>query len=264
MNSKNDFWFHNSGYTPSVIVGLVALMLLIFVAWPNLTKIPETDAAIKETTAKVELLTREQQALAGFSDAQLDEISQKTDIGLPTEKSFPGLLSGLEFLASQANSQLISFDSSPGLLGATLSGVVNKSRIEDKLPAGMGSVDAAVGVNSNSANLIDLTNSLVKSGRLVTIESVSFDGQGNKGQQANTTIKIRVYYQPKPANPEDITKLSAITPEEKAMVDKVDSLNQFTLKSIPDLPTRPDPFAANSTQSVLPTPTPTGSPSSRP
>ena len=241
--NKNDFWFHYSGYLPSLIVGLAAVLLLLFVAWPNLTKIPEINASTAEAADKVDLLAREKSVLVGFNDTELNEIALKTDIALPTEKSFPGLLSGLEFLASQAHSQLISFDSSPGFLGATRSGNVVQNETVEKLPAGMGGLDATVGINSNSANLIDLTNSLVKSGRLVRIEQVDFDSQGNKGQQANTNIRIKVYYQPKPANVEDIAKLTPVTAQERAMVDRVDSYNQFTLRFVPDLPSRPDPFA---------------------
>lgn len=255
---QQDLVLNYTGYIPSVIVALIAVLVLVFVVWPNIENYPVVDTQIKETTDKVAQLTRQKSALEGFSDAELEEITTKTNIALPTQKSFPGLLSGLEFLASQANSQLVSFDSAPGVLEATMSGAVRKMLAEEKLPAGMGGLNASVGVNSNSANLIDLTKSLVKSGRLVSIEKVSFDSLSSKGQNANTTIDIKVYYQPKPANSEDIAKLSPITPSEKAMVERVDSLNKFTLKNVPDLPTSPDPFAS------LAAPTRSSSPSARP
>lgn len=246
---KDDFWFQYSGYLPAFATFMVGAWLLLFIAIPNYPRLAQLDDQIKTLTEQTDQLNRKQLALQGFNSTDLDDLSKKTEVAVPSEKSFPGLLSGLEFLAAQANSQLISFDSSPGLLANATGSAELKKEAEavskEKLPAGMGSLLAIAGVNSNSANLIDLTRSLVKSGRLVTIESVSYDSTNSKGQSENTQIKLRVYFQPPPANLEDIARLAPITISERNMVSTVDSYNQFALQNIPDLPSRADPFAQN-------------------
>jgi len=244
MKKNSDTIFRLQGYLPTVILLGVSVVLFLAVVWPNFNKILDNNSKIASLNDNVAALTRKKQVLDSFNAGELKDIEQKARVALPTEKSFSGLLTGLEILALQASSKLVEFDSSPGLISATTSALAADKELRDRdtLPSNMGYLDAKVGINSNSANLIDLSGKIVKSGRLITLESVEFDGVGNKGETSNTIIKLRAYYQPLPKQLEDIAQLTPITLSDKEVVSKVDSFNQFALQMLPTLPSQTNLF----------------------
>lgn len=236
-------------YLPIIIAGVISLMLAVGLVVPSVQRIPLQNEEIARLTEEVSVLDQKHKTLQSLDLAKLNEMVQKTDVALPTEKSFPGLLSGLEALAREAGSSLLTFDSSPGVISRVRSGSpsarvaqVPLTENEREKSLGIKFLEANVGINSNAASLVDLTSTLTKSSRLVTLENVSYESSDTGVDKSNTKIKLRVYYQPEGATAAASVQFLEISQEERDLISKVDAFNRFTLELPNFLPSREDPF----------------------
>ncbi len=220
----------------AVATGFIATAALIvyFFTVPKFNEISEIEENIKRDRSELLILTKKKQVLASLSDNELEDYSLKAVAALPTEKSFPGLYSGLDLLVSQVGGKLISFDAAPGLVSSeSAKAGKTKADQEEKLPNKLRYLSAKAGLSISPHDLADLVDKLARSSRLVEISDLLYKEEASivSNRRQNTAINLRVYYQLAEEN--QLADIVALTDEEKKIIAKVDSFNQFIVPLLP-------------------------------
>lgn len=244
-------------YIFPVVTAGIFLLVASFAIWPTISNFSTRQSELDTLNAQITELDQKYRTVQTLNVPELTQMKDKADVALPTEKSFPGLLSGLEALVKQSGSALNTFDAAPRVISKTkinTNAEVNQQDIvtEKEKSLGLSRLEANIGVKSDAASLIGLTSLLVKSSRLVTLEEVNFAGQeAVGGDRSNVKLRLRVYFQPDEAT-FSARVLVPINDEEKKLVSQVDAFNIFNLQLPQTLPSREDPFAKTSAPGRIP------------
>lgn len=216
--------------------------LVAAVVFPLVGQLQTNNDEITRVGEEVALLGGKKAILESLTDKELTELTAKARAALPEEKSFPGLLSGLENLAETVGAKVVYFDSAPGLIsrGAKSGGkTVAPVPVEGKLPGKLAFLTARVGLVADYKSVVNFAQRLHRSSRLVAIQDLSFRQQAGLPGGQNVTVNLQVYYQPEETTKEIL--VAAISEEEKAVIAGLDAFNKFLLS--PQLsPAKPDPF----------------------
>lgn len=251
-------------YLPGLGIILLSLAILAIVVPPRVQSIQENSAKITDLEEQVKSLSLKVTTLSSIDAAELVTLETKAEIAVPKEKTFAGLLTGLDALSKEAGSIIMSFDSAPGLISTT-SGLISTISAQPTpppppgnaiaSPSGLLHLEAGISLNSNVSSLISLASKLANSGRLVTLEKIDYSSIISGAKSANTNILLRVYYQPG-TSARGVSQLSVVplTSAEKELIAKVDSLNRFVIDVPSSLPSNLDPFSTPQTATSSPSP----------
>lgn len=222
---------------------LIICILFVFGIKPSLEKILEAKSELSKNESKLTQLDGKVKDLSSFKETEIRSRVETLSKVLPSDKSVPGLLSGLERMAAEASAAVETFSIAPGKI-STPSGQASFSALASSVQApqlpstpetsGLPlSIDFDLSLQGNFEGLRTFLTSLSNSARILGVKSVNFSGQGvsSSSDSLSTLISLKAYYLPYPTSLGAFSEPAPkLTSSEEKIYEKAAS---FKLYSIP-------------------------------
>lgn len=236
-----------------VIPGLTIIIAAVsfwFVLKPSIENILVGRENLEKNKKELAVLAEKVAFLKGIEDGELASDLNKAELALPSEKSIPGLLGGLERMAKEASASIESFAISPGIVStssAETAGTNANANLQIKLtdfqlPSPY--VGFTITLKSNYGQLKSFLTRTRQAARVMAVTDLNFTSKSkNLEDRVQVTMSLAAYYQNLPMT---ITKIgepiSPISNSDRKILEKVRSLEVYSLTP-PLVPTgKTNPF----------------------
>lgn len=236
-----------------IIPGLTIIIAAVsfwFVLKPSVENILAGRENLEKNKKELAVLAEKVDFLKRIDDSELASDLNKAESALPSEKSIPGLLGGLERMANEASASIESFSTSPGIVStasAETAGSAADSNLQMKLtdfqlPSPF--VGFTITLKSNYGQLKSFLARFRQAARVMAVTDLNFTSKSKSlEEQVQVTMSLAAYYQNLPMT---ITKIgepiSPISDLDRKVLGKVRSLEVYSLTP-PLVPTgKTNPF----------------------
>lgn len=217
------------------VLFVISLAVLAVLGYPALKNILHIRQNLEQQKTRLAALTLKAENLSRLDKNQLYSSLQIADAALPDQKSIPGLLAGLESLASQSGAKVTAFEISPGLIGPTASDYkdapVQKIEVPGKSLTTPG-LPFTLALEGNYQSLKEFLTKIKRARRILGLLKVSFVNQNieAENQVLKSTLTMLVFYLPVQNDAVSLeAPLRPITQAELDFLSQVENFEIITL-----------------------------------
>lgn len=208
-------------FLPLALLYVIGILVLAIAVIPGISNIEKLRSDAVDEQKTLDILTRKTDILNNLDETAAKAQLTTANNALPSEKSVPGLLSGLETMAKAASASADGFSIMPGRL-ATDSATASTTK-EEQVGSGVYALAFKATLHGNYAALHDFLAGLYKVNRLIGVESILFRNTPGLNPATSTSVSsdlmLRVYYQPPVKNLGDITSpINPLTDSDKQVL----------------------------------------------
>lgn len=232
-------------YAWPLMLLLLGGLTLSFVGFPSFNRFLGLRNEQAEKKKNLASLTEKAASLSGLDRSDLGKKLEVAESALPSEKSIPGLLSGLERMAAESGAVVTAFQISPGIISSR-EGSKTEETSDQEVPTATPAVPFTLTLEGNYQSLKGFLLRLKKARRVLGLVKLSFINlqSPDNPETLRTNLSLLAYYQPLPPTPPPLEeKLEPISPEELGFLSEVESFEVISLAP-PLLPAgKENPFA---------------------
>lgn len=225
------------------LVGLgIALVLLLIVVKPTITKLQERTVASNKLKSQINKLETKLEVLEGIDDNQIMERVEKMEEVFPSKKPVVQLMSSLSQLAGQNHLIFGGITLRPGLLGDEAEITKNKKSKKIDQPENLADLKFAFQIEGYYDDISAFMHDLENVAPLMKIESVNLSVKSNPLFETSdllvaANIEVTAYYQPPPKSLGAVTTtVPLLSKRDEVLLNRLFSFKLFT-RVTPTVPT---------------------------
>lgn len=210
------FYAKNKIIAYPLMVGVAALVIIIFVIIPQLGGLLSTQDTINKSTERLKILEVKAEDLKEADEGSINKKLQTAIVALPEDKDFTTVISLMRILVAESSMELTSLQ-----LGQLQGGISNLNGFSVKLE-----VKGPIQTFSN------LLKTIENSSRVMRISGIEVSVVG--GNTASATVSINIFYSPFPNDLGNIeVSLPKLNQEEENLLANIAKSQIASLSATP-------------------------------